>query len=175
MDGLIISVVMRSTVTCYAGLVAVFVLLPLYPSAGAEQRPRRVLMLHAFNYTFPATTKIGEAARRRLIDRSGKKFEIDTEFLDLARTAEPEYEARIAEFLKQKYAHTPPDVVMTLGSAALPFLLKHRGTIAPVVPVVFTSISQRGYAETLAPSNVTGIISVFDLDRDSRLGRKPPA
>jgi len=91
-------------------------------------------MLHAFNYTFPATTTIGEAARKRLIERSGKKFEIDTEFLDLARTVEPEHEVRIAEFLKQKYARAPPDVVMTLGSAALPFLLKHRGAIAPGVP-----------------------------------------
>ena len=35
---------------------------------------------------------------------------------------------------------TPPEVVMTLGSAALPFIVEHRDAFAPKVPVVFTSV-----------------------------------
>ena len=163
----------RAVVAPFAAVLALLTLVSWQslPALAGEQ-PRRILMLHAFNYTFPATTTIGEAARKRLIERSGKKFEIDTEFLDLARTVEPEHEVRIAEFLKQKYARAPPDVVMTLGSAALPFLLKHRGAIAPGVPVVFTSISQRGYAEVSAPADVTGIITVFDLHRTLDLAER---
>src|ERR1700741_828992 len=134
------------------------------------QQPQRVLMLHAFNYTFPATTRIGESARKSLLERAGKKIEVDAEFLDLARAAvEPDYEPRLADFLRQKYARRPPDVVMTLGSAALPFLLKHRVSIAPNTPVVFTSVSSQGYAETRAPPGVTGIISTFDLRKTLEL------
>jgi hypothetical protein len=96
------------------GFMAVCSALPV-----TAQQPQRVLMLHGFNYTFPATTRIGEAARKSLLERSGKKIEVDAEFLDLARAVKPDYEPRLAEFLRQKYARRPPDVVMTLGSAAL--------------------------------------------------------
>ena len=126
-------------------------------------------MLHGFNYTFPATTRIGKSARKSLLERSGRKIEVDAEFLDLARAGEPDYETRIADFLRQKYARRPPDVIMTLGSAALPFLLKHRDLIASNTPVVFTSVSSQGYAETQAPPSVTGVLSTFDLRKTLEL------
>ncbi len=134
-----------------------------------DEAPRRVLMLHAFNYTFPATTRIGEAARKRLLEHSGQKIEVDAEFLDLARASEPDYEPRIADFLRQKYARRRPDLVMSLGSAALPFLMKHRDAIAPNIPVVFTGISSQGYAEIQARPGFTGIISSFDLRKTLEL------
>ncbi len=88
-------------------------------------------MLHAFNYTFPATTAVGEAARKRLLERSSQKIEIDADFLDLARVTDPGHEQRMADFLRDKYGRSPPDLVMTLGSAALPFIVKHRDAIVP--------------------------------------------
>src|SRR6476619_7103439 len=94
------------------------------PSASATEAPRRVLMLHAFNFTFPSTTMIADAARKRLLETSSQKIEFDADFLDLARVSDPEHEQRTAEFLRNKYARTPPDLVMTLCSAALPFILK---------------------------------------------------
>src|SRR5262245_66437060 len=63
-------------------------------AARAQEAPRRVLMLHAFNYTFPATTLVADAARKRLIERSPKKIELDADFLDLARVTEPGHELR---------------------------------------------------------------------------------
>jgi C4-dicarboxylate-specific signal transduction histidine kinase/ABC-type uncharacterized transport system substrate-binding protein len=122
-------------------------------------------MLHAFNFTFPATTVIGEAARKRLLERSPQKIEIDADFLDLARITDPGHEQRTAAYLRDKYARTPPDVVMTLGSAALPFILTHRDAIAPNVPVVFTSIAPQNYAALRPPPDVTGIITEFNLDK----------
>src|SRR4051812_44725281 len=85
--------------------------------SGAQNAPRRVLMLHAYNYSFPATTQVGEAARKRLLQYGHQKIQIDADFLDLARITDPSHEERMAEFLREKYARTPPDVVMTLGSA----------------------------------------------------------
>jgi PAS domain S-box-containing protein len=122
-------------------------------------------MLHAFNYTFPATAAIGDAARKRLLERSPHKIEIDADFLDLARITDPGHEQRTAEFLRQKYAGTPPHLVMTLGSAALPFAIKHRDAIAPGVPVIFTGISPHTYVAMQPPLDVTGIITEFNLDK----------
>jgi len=142
---------------------------------GAESRaaePRRVLMLHAFNYTFPATTLIADGARKRLLERLPQPLEIDADFLDLARNTDAEYESRIAMFLRAKYQKRPPDVVITLGSAALPFIVRHRDDFAPNAPVVFTAISPQNYGASRLPPNVTGIITEFNLDKTLALAER---
>src|SRR4051812_38300141 len=131
----------------------------------AQDTPRRVLMLHAYNFTLPGTTAVGDAARNRLLDRSAGKIEINADFLDLVRVSEPGYELRTAEYLREKYARTPPDVVITMGAPALPFIVKYRDIFAPKVPVVFTGISRENYQSVAPPSEVTGILLDFNLDK----------
>lgn len=138
---------------------------PWLAPAARSQQPSRILLLHAFNYTFPATTAISEAARKRLLERAPHKLEIDGEFLDLARSSDPGHEDRVVSFLREKYARSPPDVVMTLGSLALPFIVKHRNAIAPAAPVVFTSISPATFLASRAPPDVTGIVTEFNLGK----------
>ena len=140
---------------------------------GAESRaaePRRVLMLHAFNYTFPATTLIADSARKRLLERSPQPLEIDADFLDLARNTDAEYESRIAMFLRTKYEKRPPDLVITLGSIALPFLVRHRDDIAPNARV-FTSVSPQTIVRC-GYRRITGIISEFNLDKTLALAER---
>jgi PAS domain S-box-containing protein len=149
-----------------------FVLLFLFAAELRAAEPRRVLMLHAFNYTFPATTLIADGARKRLLERSPQPLEIDADFLDLARNTHAEYESRIAMFLRAKYEKRPPDVVITLGSVALPFIVRHRDDIAPNAPVVFTSVSPQNYSALRLPADVTGIISEFDLDKTLALAER---
>jgi PAS domain S-box-containing protein len=149
-----------------------FVLLFLFAAESYAAEPRRVLMLHAFNYTFPATTLIADGARKRLLERSPQPLEIDADFLDLARNTDAEYESRVAMFLRAKYEKRPPDVVITLGSAALPFIVRHRDDIAPNVPVVFTSISPQTHNALRLPANITGIISGFNLDKTLALAER---
>ena len=96
--------------------------------ARAAERAR-VLMLHAFNYSFPATSVIAEAARKRLVEHS-KSVEIDAEFLDLARNTDEAHSLRVATFIRDKYGKHPPDLVITLGSNALPFVIKYRDILA---------------------------------------------
>src|SRR6476620_1065812 len=148
------------------------VLLFLFGAQSHAAEPRRVLMLHAFNYTFPATTLIADGARKRLLERSPQPLEIDADFLDLARNTDPEYESRITMFLRAKYEKRPPDVVITLGSVALPFIVRHRDDIAPNAPVVFTSVSPQNYGALRLPPNITGIISEFDLDKTLALAER---
>ena len=129
----------------------------------AEERPRRVLMLHAFNHAFPATTISGDAVRKRLLERSEHKLEIAAEFLDLARHSGPGHEERLVSFLREKYSGEQPDVVIALGSSALPFIVKHREAITPSVPVVFAGISPANFSASRPPPDVTGILTEFDL------------
>ncbi|MET3838721.1 ABC transporter substrate binding protein [Bradyrhizobium sp. OAE829] len=135
----------------------------------AAEHPR-VLMLHGFNYSFPATSLIADAARKRLVEHS-KSVEIDAEFLDLARNPDEPHELRTAAFIRDKYGKNPPDLVMALGSAALPFVVKHRD-LFPKVPVVFASISPQTYAALRPPPGITGIVTAFDLAKTLSLAER---
>ena len=132
---------------------------------------RRVLLLHAFNYSFPATSVIAEAARKRLVEHS-KSVEIDAEFLDLARNTDEAHALRTGDlYSRQVRASDPPDLVITLGSNALPFVVKYRDLL-PDVPVVFASISPQTYAALRLPPKMTGIITAFDLAKTLSLAER---
>ena len=165
-------VIERALGTCAVSLLLIFAFPWHCLSPRADETPRRVLMLHAFNYTFPATTKIADATRKRLLERSPLKIQIDADFLDLVRVSEPGHALRTANFLREKYARTPPDVVMTLGSAALPFIVEYRDAITPKVPVVFAGVSPANYSSSKPPPDVTGIISEFDLEKTLALAEQ---
>lgn len=138
------------------------VLLLLGSPSSAEEAAKHILILHSYNYTFPATSMASDAARKRLLERLPQKIELDAEYLDLARFAEPGHEALMANFLRERYANRRPDVVMVIGGDALPFVIKHRDDFAPRVPVVFLGVSRHGYAAARPPSDVTG--HVLDLE-----------
>ena len=160
---------MASTRITIFGSVGLLVLLALEARAA---EPKRVLLLHAFNFSFPATNEIAEAARKRLLELSPQTVEIEAEFLDLARNTDAAHELRAASFIRDKYGQRPPDLVMTLGSAALPFALRHRDIFAPNVPIVFASISTQTYATLRPPNEVTGIITGFDVAKTLSLAER---
>lgn len=126
--------------------------------------PRRIVMLNAYNSSEPLSTISSAAAQKRLLDRSPTLIGIDVDYLDLFRASDPDHEARTAAFLR-KYATAPPDVIMTFGSAALPFIIKHRDAIAPKVPIVYTSISPRHFTTLELPADVTGVALDMELER----------
>jgi len=126
-------------------------------------------MLHAFNYTHPATTAVEEAARNRLLERTRQKIEINAEFLDLARIADPRYELRTAEFLREKYARIPLDVIMTIGGLALPFVVKHHNSVAGKIPIVFAANSPAQYSALRQLPGITGVMTEIELGLDETL------
>ena len=65
-------------------------------------------MLHAFNYTFPATTLIADGARKRLLELSPQPLEIDADFLDLARNTDAAYESADSDVSADQVREAPP-------------------------------------------------------------------
>lgn len=150
-----------------AAVVSLFLFICEGEAEGTE-RSRRVLFLHSYNYTLPVTAVIAEGARDRLV-KANKSIEVDAVYLDAARYVEPEQEAAMARFLRDRYAQTPPDVVMPIGPDALAFTIKHRQEFAANVPVVFVGISRASYESSKAPPGITGHIIDLDLNFDRTL------
>jgi PAS domain S-box-containing protein len=139
-------------------LLIIFALSALCAESRANDVPRRVLLLHSFNYDFPATTIMSETARRRLLERFPQKLEIEADFLDLARHPDAAHALQMANFLREKYAGVHFDAVVVFGPAGVPFILKHRETVGPGVPVVFSDLTQATYEALQLPPDFTGVI-----------------
>lgn len=147
-----------------AGLLLFVLIMGWSVQSSAQAPPKRVLLLHGYNFSHRASLVAGEAARNRLAERSAQRFVLDAEFLDLERPGEPDHAERQALYLKAKYAHNPPDIILAIGGVTLPFVIKYRDLIGPDIPIVFTSIELSTYEALGKPKGVTGI--VLDLDRN---------
>ena len=116
----------------------------LVDSSRALHRPKRVLLLFEYTTQTPAITLIERALRRRLAgDSSGRLEGGDVElFEEHVRLGESESAATTEityRYLRQKYAHTPPDLVI---GVALPHAAVSRlaaGTLVGDVPVILMS------------------------------------
>jgi PAS domain S-box-containing protein len=138
-------------------IVVIFLLVSAEPRAGDV--PRRVLILHSFNYTFPATSLMSDAVRKRLLERFPEGLEIEADFLDLARNPDAAHAARMANFLREKYAGVHFDAVVVIGPTGLPFILEHREVVGRGVPVIFSDLTSGTYEAMNLPPDVTGVIS----------------
>jgi signal transduction histidine kinase len=141
-------------------------------TARAEEKTQRVLMLYPYNNLFPVSVITGEAARKRLTERSRGSIELYTDFLDLGRFSGEAYETLTARYLVDKYRDRKPDVVMALGPQALHFLIKNRVDFGFDVPMVFCCTSSARLATLTPPGNVTGVISEFDLAKTLALAQR---
>jgi PAS domain S-box-containing protein len=146
-------------ILCGAFLLIILAILSLSAEGRANDVPRRVLILHSFNYTFPATTLMSEAFRKRLLERFPHGLEIEADFLDLARYPDATHALRMVNLLREKYAGVHFDAVVVLGPTGLPFILEHREVVGLGVPIVFSDLTRGTYEAMHLPPDVTGVIS----------------
>ncbi len=150
------------------------VLLPISlaqtPVQAGEAVPH-VLMLHAYNYTFPATTIVSEATRKRLLERN-PGIEIEADFLDFARRSDPALEAQTADYLKEKYAGIKFDALIVIGIGALPFVVAHRQAFAPGAPLIFAGGSPADLPRLQLSGDIHGIVAGFRPERTLELAQR---
>jgi PAS domain S-box-containing protein len=141
-------------------------------SAGAQESPRRVLLLYPYDNVVPVSAIAGAAITKRLVEGSPAKIDIGTEFLDLARFPKEVDELRTARYLAEKYVGKLPEIVMPLNSEALRFAMKYRDLFAPNVPVVFCCVTPQIATTADRPHDITGVYTQFDVGKTIALAQK---
>jgi signal transduction histidine kinase len=124
--------------------------------AEPETRPRRILSLHGYEPGRPADAAFTTAFRASL--PLGSDLELYSEYLDRIRFPGAAYERAFREWLRTKYARTPPDVIVAVGVDALDFLADPGSNPFPGVPVVFGLVVGDSVAARRLPANFTGIV-----------------
>jgi hypothetical protein len=135
-------------------------------SFAREPLPRSVLYLDENDPGLPFALGISAAFRAALKAGSAEQIAVYTENLDLVRSSGPRYEEILKTYLREKYRDRPVGVIVTIGPAALTFMLHARSELWPDVPAIFASVDPVTAARAQIPSGVTGLVRRQTL-RDS--------
>jgi PAS domain S-box-containing protein len=130
--------------------------------AGADEQPRRILLLEGLTVTQPAGVRTLEAFKNRLKERGVENIEMFIEFLELGRFPGEAHKTRTARFLAEKYSANPPDLLMPISRGALAFLLQHRSTIAPNTPIVYCCTAASAVTAMNVPRDVIGVVTEYN-------------
>jgi len=137
----------------------------LWPSANLSlaAAPTRVLMLHPYDQTLPASIRAGDAVRAGLTKRYGETLEIYSEYLELNRFSSEEHRRITANYLTEKFASKRISLAVALGPAALKFALSHRQSFGSETPIVFCCAKPSMIAPLDTSTNVYGVLSDYNV------------
>ena len=138
-------------------LVALLALLCGAPSSPVRVvRPARtVVLLYPEARLLPEILAVEDAIRPAL-DPDGA-VSLYTEYLDLARATDEQYERQVIALLREKYATQRVDLIMPVAFPALRFFLSHRAELFPGVPAVFCAANLDAVAGLDLGSDITGV------------------
>jgi PAS domain S-box-containing protein len=155
-----------------ARILLLSVLLGGFSSADAQEAPRRVLILYPDSNVNRSALVVGEAIRKRLLERSDTNIKTHGEFLDLSQFSDDGHRQRVVRYLAEKYAHTALDVVVALGPDSLRTVVNNRSLLLPDIPIVFCCASPARLANIDLPRDAPGIINEFDISKTVSLAER---
>jgi signal transduction histidine kinase len=147
-------------------------LLIAWPEAlTAQTAQKEVLVLYSTRRDAQLSI-IGDRDLPRILEQGiPEGLDFYSEYLDLARSRDPEYLHGFRDFLRVKYSGIVFDVVITMQETALDFVNEYRADLFPETPIVFLSTS------TAIPKvpNGTGILAppLFDGTVDLAAALQP--
>src|SRR3954453_23542435 len=130
------------TYRCYLGTCILPVVLVLgvvfMPSLSTAQRTRirRVLIVNEVNPTYPVIGLIDQGVRTA-VERAPYRLEIYREYLDTILFSDATTQHEIRDFTIRKYRNQRPDVIITVGSGSLSYMMEYHDTAFAGIPVVF--------------------------------------
>ena len=141
--------------------MAVFVVLTAV--CAAESEPKRVLVIHSFGSVAPPFTTHSIAFETELVEKMGKRVDLDEVSLDMARYADSTLQEALVEYLQKRQSHWQPDLVVPIGSPAGVFVAQYRDRLFPKTPILYTGMDRRRLPPDALKKNATFIGENFDL------------
>jgi PAS domain S-box-containing protein len=130
------------------------------------QRPKRVLVLYWYDREFGATGRWEQSFQTALEAGSSSGIEYYPEYLQSNKFPGEQQSRALHDYLLQKYADRPIDVVVAQSEASLDFLLQYRNDLFPQVPIVFYTPNSPNPNQLATNADLTGVI-VFGKYREA--------
>ena len=131
--------------------------------ARAGPATRHVLFLNSYHHGLEWSDDLVRGTRT-VVDGEPYPVELWVEQMDTRRFNGPEYEARLTDLLRFKYAHRSMNAVVAADDAALAFLVARHDQLFPGVPVVYLGVNNEALIARADPKIYTGLQEIFRID-----------
>jgi len=131
--------------------------------AAENRETKRVLILAGHFKNQPAVQLAEKGIQQIFQANPDYRIKQEIEYLDLYRFASKDYKRKIVDLLNHKYGDRQIDIVITILTSALRFMLDYGDEIFPGIPTVFTVVSEPTLTGLNLPGNVTGISYELDI------------
>jgi PAS domain S-box-containing protein len=129
----------------------------------AAETPKKVLIFSGTDPGLPSVVLVNQILRSTLEEGLPSRVQFYSEALDNHRIPEDKYEKEIIKLLQRKYEGEKIDLIFTLGSSALTFLLKHKDELFSDTPKVFVNTNEVEGVGLDLGQNVTGVHGSIEL------------
>lgn len=136
---------------------------------GWPESEKSVLVLYGERGDLPAIEAVEENLREFFHGSRSPPIELFSEYLDFTRFSGNQQETVLVRYLQERYAGRQIDLVVPVAGSALEFALAHRAELFPGAPIVFCATDQREVEKLALPSDATGIVGHFDIERTLEL------
>jgi PAS domain S-box-containing protein len=129
---------------------------------GNTSPPKNVLLINSYHSGYRWSDQVVKGIRQT-ITATAPQARIFLENMDSKRFFSQRIFDRVADLIREKYHHTPFDVVISIDDNALNFLRQHRHSLFAGIPVVFCGVNDLDPAglDGLAP--ITGVNEAADV------------
>ena len=125
---------------------------------------RNVLVLYSYGRLVPGIIECDRGLTEGFATRPDLAVVASAEFLDNPRFTGEAYESAFVNYLREKYAAHPPEVIIAGADEALDFMLRHRAALFAQVPIVHLAVSSTKLQSLPPlPPDVVGTPLVFDF------------
>ena len=152
-------------------IFAIVLCIASWPASGGEHR-RRIYFLESLAPTQLAAIRTIDAFQKRMSEKTSESFDIFIDYMELERFPSQAHIDSTVGYLSQKYSEAPPDVLIPLGRAAIPFMVKYRDIIAPGVPTIIANVPARAVADGKALDNTVWVASEYNFAKTLELAQR---
>ena len=138
-------------------------LLTLIALSASAAPPKRVLVLDSFGRDVAPFSVAVSAFRTTLARELGQPVDIYEVPLDLARFADLGFEESLVDFLEHRFAGSPIDLVVPVGTPAVRFTAHYRHRLFEKTPVVYMGAEPRRMPPDALKTNATLVTQKVDL------------
>jgi PAS domain S-box-containing protein len=128
------------------------------PLLASEETQKRVLVFYSTRKEAPYPTLGEKIFQKTLSEGLGGRLDYYSEYLDVARFSELEYQDALRDFLRRKYQGWYFDLIIATSDRCIEFYQRYGESLLPGSPVVFI----RDENESPLP-NATGVSTKIDL------------
>jgi len=135
---------------------------------GQVEVKKKILYLNSYHNGYAWSDQILEGMRAAL-DKSTLPYDMQIEYMDSKRFAEPDMDAVLQRLYKDKYRNPSFDAIIVSDDFAFQFILKFQKSLFPGIPVIFCGVNDFDPTMLLDHKNMTGVVEYPDFETNIRL------